>query len=178
VTMQGDTTVTVTFTQNEYTLSIDVTGNGTVARNPEKDIYHYGDLVDLTATPVLGWSFGSWSENVLNGRVTIHDNTTVTASFTQDEYTLAIDKVGNGTVTHAPDQATYHYGEVVTLTATADPGWTFGSWSANVVAGQVTIHGNTTVTATFTQNEYTLTIDINPVGSGSVTKAPDQTTYH
>jgi len=27
-----------------------------------------------------------------------------------------------------PDQATYHYGEAVTLTASAATGWTFDSW--------------------------------------------------
>ena len=37
------------------------------------------------------------------------------------------------------------------MTATADEGWSFVSWSANVVAGDVTINANTTVTATFRQ---------------------------
>ena len=105
----------------------------------------------MTATPDPGWSFGSWSANAAGGSVTIHSNTTVTATFTQDEYSLTINKVGNGTVTKVPDQATYHYGDVVALTAAADEGWSFVSWSANVVGGDVTINANTTVTATFRQ---------------------------
>ncbi len=72
------------------------------------------------------------------------------------EYTLTINITGHGTVTKSPDQATYHYGDVVTLTATADPGWTFFNWSANAPGEIVTIHDNTTVTALFTQDEYNL----------------------
>ena len=53
----------------------------------------------------------------------MNGNRTVTATFTQDEYTLTLTTVGNGTVGLTPDQATYHYGETVELSATADPGW-------------------------------------------------------
>ena len=176
VLIQGNTTVTATFIQDEYTLAIDKTGNGAVAKDPDQATYHYGDVVTLTATPDAGWSFGSWSANVVDGKVTINANTTVSVTFTQDEYTLTLSKVGNGAVTGTPVQATYHYGDVVNLTATPDAGWSFGSWSANVVAGTVTINGNTTVTATFTQDEYTLTL--SKVGNGTVAGLPDQTTYH
>ena len=111
--------------------------------------YHYGDLVTLTAIPDPGWSFDSWSGNAVVGIVAIGGDTTVTATFTAIDYTLTIDKVGNGAVTKDPDQTTYHYGDVVTLTATPDVGWHLGSWSANAAGGSVTIQGNTTVTATF-----------------------------
>jgi hypothetical protein len=170
VTIHGNTTVTATFTRAEYTLTIEKTGNGTVTKAPNQATYHYGDEVTLTATPDLGWTFGSWSPNVVDGKVTIHDNTTVTATFTPVEYTLTINITGNGTVVKEPDKATYHEGDVVTLTATPDPTWSFGSWSANVVDSTVTIHGNTTVTATFVAAEYTLTIE--KAGNGTVT--PDK----
>ena len=166
----------ITAPQGDYTLTIDITGNGTVTKDPEQTVYHYGDVVTLTATPDLGWSLGGWSENVVDGKVTIHGDTTVNATFTQDEYTLTIEKTGNGAVTKSPDQATYHYGDEVTLTATPDLGWNFGNWSPNVVDGKVTIHDNTTVTATFTPIEYILTINIS--GNGTVAKDPDNVTYH
>ena len=51
--------------------------------------------------------------------------------FTADGYTLTVNIVGDGSVTNNPDQATYHYGDVVTLTATADPGWTFSAVAYN-----------------------------------------------
>ena len=76
--------------------------------------------------------------------------------------------VGNGTVTRTPDQATYHYGETVELSATADPGWTFAGFTGDVSGTTVTMNGNRTVTATFTQDEYTLTV--TTVGNGTVTR--------
>ena len=176
VTINGNTTVTATFTQDEYTLDVTIVGQGTVTKAPNQTTYHLGDVVTLTAAAADGWSFTGWSTNVVEGDVTINGNTTVTATFTQDEYTLDVTIVGQGTVTKAPNQTTYHLGDVVTLTAAAADGWSFTGWSANVVEGNVTINGNTTVTATFTQDEYTL--DVTIVGQGTVTKAPDQTTYH
>ncbi|HOT91991.1 MAG TPA: PKD domain-containing protein, partial [Anaerolineae bacterium] len=78
------------------------------------------------------------------------------------EYTLVVTIIGNGTVDEDPNQGTYHYGDVVTLTATADPGWTFAGWSGGLTGNptQVTILGDTVVTATFTQDEYTLTVNV------------------
>jgi len=43
-------------------------------------------------------------------------------------YTLDIAVEGMGGVTKDPDRATYLYGDVVTLTASAATGWTFDSW--------------------------------------------------
>jgi len=65
----------------------------------------------------------------------MNSSQSVTATFTQDEYTLTVTKVGNGSVTKAPDQATYHYGTGVQLTAAADPGWTFTGWSGAGCSG-------------------------------------------
>jgi hypothetical protein len=77
----------------------------------------------------------------------------VTATFTQIEYTLTVTVVGSGSVAKDPDHATYHYGDVVSLTATADLGWTFAGWSGDLTGttnpGTVTIDGNKGVTATF-----------------------------
>ena len=103
--------------------------------------------------------------------MTINGDTTVTANYTQDEYTLTIVSA-HGTVTKTPDQLTYHYGDSVTLVATADAGWTFTGFSS---PSPVTINGDTTITANYTQDEYTLTI---VSAHGTVTKTPDQLTYH
>ncbi len=73
---------------------------------------------------------------------------------TTTQYTLVIDTVGRGSVSRQPDQASYHYGDAVTLTAAPDPGWTFGGWSGDLPgsadSAMVTLDSNKTVTATFT----------------------------
>jgi len=184
ITITGDMAVTATFTQDEYTLTVNIDGNGSVIKEPNQDTYHYNDVVQLTAVPDTGWSFVTWSGD-LSGttnieNITITGNMEVTATFAQDEYTLTVNIDGNGSVTKDPDQDTYHYNDVVQLTATPDPGWKFVDWSGDVTGTNttenITITGDMAVTATFTEEEYTLTVNI--VGNGSVTKEPDQATYH
>ncbi len=81
-------------------------------------------------------------------------DTTVTASFTQDQYELTIVSA-HAPVTKSPDQELYTYGTPVTLTlGTVESGWTFTGWSGNVIAGVVTMNADTTVTASFTQDQY------------------------
>jgi uncharacterized repeat protein (TIGR02543 family) len=167
--MNGDKSVTATFTQPVYTLTINKVGNGTVTTDKSAS-YHYGDVVSLTATADTGWTFAGWSGACAASpcSITMDGNKSVTATFTQPTYALTITNVGNGTVT-ADKSAPYHYGDVVGLTATADTGWTFASWSgdcAGTGACTVTMNGDKSITATFTQNEYILTI--TKVGNGTV----------
>ena len=69
-------------------------------------------------------------------------------------YTLTVNTVGSGSIGKVPDQATYLYGDVVTLTATPAAGWTFNNWSGDLSGSTspaaITINANKTVTATFT----------------------------
>ena len=82
----------------------------------------------------------------------MHGNTAVTANYSQDEYTLTVTSA-HGTVAKVPDQATYHDGDVVQLTATPAAGWSFVNWtgalSSTANPASVTMHGNTAVTANY-----------------------------
>ena len=183
VTMDGSKVVTATFTEDEYTLEVNLVGQGAVTKDPDQATYLFGDVVTLTATADLGWTFAGWSGDVVtvtNPYMLLMDaSKVVTATFTQDEYTLTVNVVGNGAVTKDPDQATYLYGDGVTLTALADAGWTFAGWTGDLTGDTnpdtITMDGNKVVTATFTKDEYTLDVDV--VGQGAVTKDPDQGTY-
>jgi hypothetical protein len=143
-----------------HVLTVNVFGNGEVVKEPNQIAYSHGAVVTLTATPDPGWSFSAWSGDVVDTAspvtTTITGNTTVTATFTPNEYTLTLNTSESGSAVPDPVQDTYHYGDVVTLTATADSGWTFDAWSGDVVdtANPVTLTvvGNTSVTATFTQD--------------------------
>ena len=174
--MNDNQTVEATFSQDEYTLNINITGNGSVAKSPNQATYHFGDSVTLTPTPDAGWSFGAFSGNVSGNAITMNSNQTVEATFSQDEYTLNINITGNGSVARSPNQTTYHFGDSVTLTPTPDAGWSFGAFSGNVSGNAITMNGNQTVEATFSQDEYTLNINIT--GNGSVARSPNQATYH
>ena len=182
--MDSDKAVIATFVPIEYSLTVTPVGSGTVDINPDLPSYPAGTMVTLTALPAPGWSFSGWSGDLTGSTspadVTINDDTTIYANFTQDEYVLNVSINGGGTVTRNPDLATYHYGQSVTLTAVPAPGWTFSNWGGAASGSDnptsVQILGNTTVAADFTAIEYTLSVGTS--GSGSVTRDPDQATYH
>jgi uncharacterized repeat protein (TIGR02543 family) len=183
ITMDTDKTITATFTQLEYTLTINTIGAGTVIKSLDQTSYQYGDVVQLTAVPDTGWLFTGWSDDLTEdanpGSITITGNNLVTATFTQNEYTLTINSIGGGTVATSPNPP-YHYGDIIQLTATATLGYTFSGWSGDLTDSTnpmtITMDADKTVTASFTQIEYAL--DLTIAGSGSVARTPDQTTYY
>jgi len=181
ITINGNTSVTANYAVAEYTLTI-TSLHGTVTKNPDKLTYHYGDVVQLTATAELGWTFANWSGGATGSTnpvsITVNSSLSVTANYTQNEYSLTITSL-HGTVAKNPAKTTYHYGDVVQLTATASPGWTFANWTGDVSGTtnpvSITINGNTSVTANYTQDEYTLTITSL---HGTVKITPNKATYH
>lgn len=171
-----------------YTLTVGLSGNGsgTVTSIPAgincgtscAAPFEAGTPVTVTATPLPGSSFAGWSGAVATTtnslRVWLTDTQQLTANFTLNAYPLTVDVVGQGQVTRVPSQATYLYGQIVTLTATPIGGWYFGQWSGDVdgtlTQTQVFIDGNKTVTATFLAvppSYYTLTMAL--LGSGVLT---------
>jgi len=183
ITIDAEKNVTAVFTQDQYTLTINIIGNGTVTKNPNQTVYTYGTEVELYAVADEGWTFLHWlgdiTGNTTPTTITMNKNKTVTAVFTQNQYTLNITIIGNGTVTKNPDYTVYAHGEIVTLTAIPDLGWEFSGWSGDIIGLEspvnITMNSSKTVIATFTQINYTLTINIE--GEGNVTIIPDQETY-
>jgi uncharacterized repeat protein (TIGR02543 family) len=141
----------------EYTLTITLDGSGSVTKNPNQATYPYGTVVQLTAVPNTGWAFTSWTGDLTGSTnpasITMNANKTVTAHFTANQYTLTITTVGSGSVTKNPNQATYNYGQVVTVTAVPATGWAFSSWAGDLSGSQnpktITMNSNKAVTANF-----------------------------
>jgi uncharacterized repeat protein (TIGR02543 family) len=82
-------------------------------------------------------------------------------------------------VSKNPDQPSYRYGTVVTLTATPDSTSHFVSWSGDVSSGAnplaLTMDGHKSVTANFAINTYAL--EVTSTMGGRVVKDPDQASY-
>jgi hypothetical protein len=69
-------------------LTINITGSGSVTKDPDQDTYAYGDTVELTAHADTGWTFDHW-EGDLSGSanpetIFIDGDKTVTAVFEID----------------------------------------------------------------------------------------------
>ncbi|MCG3118584.1 MAG: hypothetical protein ALAOOOJD_00804 [bacterium] len=161
ITMDGNKTVTATFTILQYSLTVNSLDSGIVVLNPPGGIYDAGTAVTLTAVPDSGYQFSGWSGDLTGSAnpdtITMDGNKNITATFiVLPQYTLTLNTLGSGSVAFNPAGGVYDAGTVVTLTATADPGFQFTGWSGDLsgVANpdSITINGNKSVTAIFTQN--------------------------
>ena len=97
-------------------------------------------------------------------------------------FSLTVNLDGGGMVTKLPDKPSYEWGEEVFLTASNGPDWIFDGWSgdASGMANplRVIITKNMNITASFWLDAFTLSTSVSPAGSGTVTRTPDQPTYH
>src|SRR5206468_3895505 len=161
--------ITATFAINSYTLSVAVSGSGAVAKSPDQASYDYGTQVTLTAAPATGWHFVGWSGDTSTTAnplvLTMTRARSLTATFAINTYALRVTANGRGTVAKSPDQASYNYETVVTLTATPSAGTYFVSWggdaSGTTSPVTVTMDGPKGVTATFGYR-----LDVASVGGG------------
>jgi hypothetical protein len=157
ITMDSDKQISAHFTFVEYELLINIDGDGYVYKDPDKDTYHFNDIVTLTAFGNTGWKFDHWSGDTSSDenpiRIQIYYVKNITAHFTYFEYSLNVFMEGNGTVIKSPDYSMYPDGSIVELNAEAYPGWKFDHWSGDTTGSNnpeyITIDGEKTVTAHF-----------------------------
>jgi len=142
------------------TVNVDPVGSGTVTQDPASGPFYYGDTITLIAEANPGWAFVTWSGDLGSDMTTVFtltENMIITATFSQIEYSLEVlvDPVGAGAVMQDPASGPFYYGDTITLTAEANPGWSFSTWSGDLIgAGETrvfTITENMVVTATFAQ---------------------------
>jgi YVTN family beta-propeller protein len=187
VTMNADTTVTATFTPvYSLTLASTPTAGGSIAADTAGP-YPAGNIVTVKVTKVNpGFQFVEWSSDPTNAtcsgsmdlcKVTMNAKTTVTAKFTP-VYSLTLAPTAGGSIA-ADTAGPYPAGNIVTVrVTTVNAGFQFSGWSSNpanasctgaVVLCQVTMNADTNVTATFTQQQYTLTT--STTGDGAIDPA-------
>ena len=182
VTMNAAKSVGATFTA-QYALVLTALGDGSIAAvpapGPLAGKYPAGTEVTLTATPGPNSVFSSWagacSGSAPSCKVTMDAAKSVTATFTLKQFVLTLATVGSGTITANPQPVggTYGAGTVVALTATPAAGYQFSGWSGACTgtgACSVTMDAAKSVTATFTLNQFVLTL--TTVGSGTITASP------
>jgi hypothetical protein len=86
--MDGDKTVTANFTEipPEYTLTVNIVGNGSVTLDPASGPYVAGTEVELTAVAATDWEFSGWSGDLSGDMnpttITMDSDKMVTATFT------------------------------------------------------------------------------------------------
>src|SRR2546422_555841 len=199
VTMSAARSVTVIFTRQTFTLTVNKTGilgSGTVTSDPPgincgatcSASYDSGTVVTLTATPAFLSIFTGWSGcDAVSGTtctVTMNAARSVTASFARQRFTLtvAVNNVGtgSGTVTSndgginncgASCSASYDSGTPVTLTARPATGSIFTGWrGCGAGSGTTcTVAMNAARSVTAIFAPQTFTLSVTRQGNGTVT---------
>ncbi len=170
--MDGNKTVTASFSQDTYTLTVNIVGSGSVSLDPAGGSYLSGTVVELTANATSGWAFGGWSGNVSTVEnvtlastiITMNDDYTITANFAQPILTMVVS--GSGNVTPAVGSHVYDSGSTVNVTATPSAGWRFVSWTGDVSTVENVTLASTTITM---DEDYTITanfVSIEQNGGG------------
>lgn len=198
VPVTGNMDITATFDQDEYTVETlvineGVGAGGAITVEPDKDAYLYGEPVKVTVTTEVGWTFAGWEGEGVSGtdpvlNLTMTGDVVAIARLVQDQYDLAVEIISEGesgatggTVTKTPDQTTYGYGQTVQLTAAPAPGWAFTGWGGALEgatpAASLTITEDVAVSATFTQQHYTITVTPPPPDQGTLTVEPVKEYY-
>jgi hypothetical protein len=151
--VHADQTIAASFAINTYTLTVNVTGSGTVARSPSQATYDHGTVVQLTATPATDWNFDFWSGDASGATnplsVTMDGNKTIGATFSQRTYVWSATGSGAfGTATNwTPNRVTTASNDVLVF----NNGGTFSVTAVPTqTVGQVRVSNSTKVTFTAT----------------------------
>jgi len=177
-TVVGSRTLTANFNQNNYiisTRSIPENGGTTIGGGT----FVYGQTDTVKAIPNQGYSFVFWKEDttvVSNSPeyiFTVTDSRSLTAYFNLNSYLIstASNPPEGGTTSGS---GTFYYGQIDTLKATANSGYTFTGWKeGNEIVSTnpvyiITVTGARNLTANFTINSYTISVNGYPVNGGTV----------
>jgi hypothetical protein len=172
ITMNGGYSITANFVAI-YDITIASTAGGNVT-TPGMGIHTYdkGTVVNLVATPDVGYQFVNWTGNVstianVNAAATniiMNGVYSITANFVEIppvQYDLTISSTAGGSVS-TPGEGTHTYdeGTVVNLVATSDAYHHFVNWTGNVstianvnaATTNITMNGVYSITANFEVN--------------------------
>lgn len=187
--MNGNKTITAEFvlTTQQYNLTANNDGNGSVTLFPSGGTYDAGTTVTLDPTGSGDYIFDYWSganadELINNGDgtydIVVDSNKTVTANFIET-FTLTATAGIGGTLDVFPGTGPYKSGSLVILTPIANTNYKFDEWTgAN--AGEITAHDDGTYSIEMTGDKvvnanfvtaYALNIDNDGYGNVSLDPA-------
>lgn len=133
--------------------------------------FNYNASATITATPAPHYHFVSWSDgNDNNPRTLIVTNDlNLTATFAPDTYTIT-SLPNNATYGSATGSGTFMYGDIDTLTATAFEHYRFTGWSDGNTNNPryLTVTQDSSFTAMFVYDAYTLSLSVNNPAWGTV----------
>ena len=174
ITVNGNMDFTAYFSQNQYVVTVMAmpSNAGTVSGG---GAYYYGEMAMLSATAYSGYEFQGWSDGSTENPhpVLVTGNATYTATFSQmgTTYYSVSAYVSPYDAGYVTGTGTFPEGGTTMLSAYAYNGYTFDHWNDGSTQNPrtVTVNNNMSFTAYFNTQEYTITTNVTPAGSGMVT---------
>ena len=165
----GNATASLNLTHNVYNLTLQTDGHGKLVAG--KTTGYYNDTTTLSTTASAGYNFKNYS--VTGGTITNNtfkwgtSNATAKANFSAKPVrSVTLSQQTGGTI--AANPMTGYDGTVVTLSNTANAGYTFNNYNitgATLTGNQFKLTGsNVTVKPKYTHNVYKLTLQTNGHG--------------
>lgn len=171
VTMNSNKSITATFTLSDHTITATAGANGTISPSGAVSVTP-GDNQSFTITPdddyqvaTLTVDDGSVSTSTTYTFVNVSSDHSINATFeattvdptpdpTHTLDTAVTPGASAGRITKSPNQSTFDSGATVTLTASANSGYSFTSWSGDASGSTnpltVTMSADKSITANFT----------------------------
>ncbi len=204
ITMTKDMSVTATFSQTKFSVSVAVIGgDGIDASANSIDLsaptinppgYVYSETTTITARPVSGWIFTGWSGDLdgteLTETLVLTSDATITATFAFERYQVLTETVDLSgellpdaeiKLTLPNDGFGYVLGEQISAEAFPPDGWRFVRWegaldsTANPASFSVT--ATTTLRAVFESSVGPFRLFIDIKGQGTVIRRPEKAEY-
>ncbi len=183
--VSGNRNLVANFTSQSYviTATTDPSTGGFVTGSGG---YSYGETCTITATANTGYTFLNWTKNGTQVSVspsysfTVTESAIYTAHFNAQNYTITVATNPNNAGS-ASGGGSYTYGQTCTVTASANNGYAFTSWTENGtqvstnVNYSFTVTGNRNLVANFVPNTHTIQATAGSNGtitpSGNITVA-------
>ena len=172
VRVEGDATYTAYFKFNEYDVSV-LTNDAQMGTVTGSGLFTWNTVDTLVATPAEHHHLEQWSNGSTDNPLylTVTKDTVITAEFAIDRHvvTTIVNNIDLGTVSGA---GTYDYWTTVPLIATPADHAVFSGWSNGETANplNISLEGDTTITAIFTVDSHFISANVNDETMGSVTE--------
>ncbi len=196
IVMDGDKTIGAVFEDTGYTLTTSLIPEGAGGIYPFPGVYYYASnvRVNLIAWSNPGYRFDHWENEVGGWLGTVPD---ITITMDSDKYykavfepvttyklTINVEPPEAGTTNPIPGEHVYNENEIVTIFATANPGWFFSEWTGDIGNAypyndfiQIPMDRNKVITANFVPADLVLELYIDGADKGEISPAPGTYNY-
>lgn len=186
-TINEDLNLTANFEENKYSVSCSISPStaATISGTDLSSTFNNGDTINLSVTTNQGYSFKNWTITKLSDDSVTTISTTslslvidnsdynIVANFDTIKYKVTL-STNDNTMGYCTQSGNGEYmsGTIVTVTAHANSGYDFESWSNGETNQefQFVISGDIDLVATFKKSTETFEVYVSilPIGSGTV----------